>query len=252
MNRKKFGIILAGGAGTRLSPLTSVCSKQLLPIYDKPVISYPARTLYDMGVRDVLVINADKNQQQLTMNYLGDGSKFDMNFSYAIQDHPNGLAEAFIIADREKFICDEDEVVLILGDNILINQNDIPLSSNTIFTYEVKNPSAYGVVTTNDDGTIDQLIEKPKEHLSNDAVIGLYQFGKGVAELAKQLIPSPRGELEIVDLIKLMNDKNPITVKKLDGFWFDVGTFDDLLDCANLVRTITHRSNKELGLLRLI
>jgi glucose-1-phosphate thymidylyltransferase len=250
MSKKKSGIVLAGGAGTRLSPLTDICSKQLLPIFNKPVISYPMRTLQDMGIDDVLVITADKNQQQMTKSYLGDGFKFGMNFSYAIQDHPNGLAEAFIIADREKFVDDNDEVVLILGDNILINQRHIPVASNTIFTYKVNNPSAYGVVTTNEDGTIDQLIEKPKDHLSNDAVIGLYQFGKGVVEFAKQLIPSPRGELEIVDLIKLMNEKTPMRVEKLDGFWFDVGTFDDLLDCANLVRTITHRTSEELGLLK--
>lgn len=243
-------IVLAGGSGSRLKPLTDICSKQLLPIFNKPVISYPIRTLQDMGIGDVLVITADKKQQQMTKSYLGDGSEFGMNFSYAIQDQPNGLAEAFIIADRKNFIDDSDEVVLILGDNILINQRHIPLSPNTIFTYRVKNPSSYGVVTTNDDGTIDQLIEKPKDHLSNDAVIGLYQFGKGVVELAKQLKPSLRGELEIVDLIKLMNDKTPMKVEKLDGFWFDVGTFDDLLDCANLVRTITHRTSEELGLLK--
>lgn len=242
-------ICLAGGCGTRLNPLTKVTSKQLLGLYNKPVISYPLRTLQDMGIVDVLIINASKEQQDSTKKYLGDGNEFGMNFTYTLQNQPNGLPEAFLIADREKFLNDGDDVVLILGDNIIINKCKIHPTPNSIYTYRVKTPSSYGVVTTNKDGTIDQIVEKPKEFVSNEAVVGLYSFTYDVLELAKQLKPSTRGELEIVDLIKLANDKNKVKVNTLDGFWFDVGTFDDLLDCANLVRTITHRTSEELGLI---
>lgn len=235
-----------GGLGTRLLPLTTVTSKQLLPLYNKSIVAYPLRTLQDMDIEDVLIINASLDQQLMTKNYLGDGSKFGMKFTYAIQDHPNGLPEAFLIADRLKFLNEGEDVVLILGDNIFINHSKIIPKDNTIYTYKVKNPSAYGVVTTNEDGTINQLIEKPKEFISDQAVVGLYSFDYSVIEKAKTLKPSARGELEIVDLIKLMDN---VHVESLDGFWFDVGTFDDLLDCANLVRTITHRTSEELGIL---
>jgi glucose-1-phosphate thymidylyltransferase len=178
---------------------------------------------------------------------LGDGSKFDLNLTYAIQDEPRGLVDAFIVG--EEFIKDADEICLILGDNIIIGNTPIyhPLP-NTIYTYKVKDPSAYGVVETDENGWIKRIVEKPKEFISEDAVIGLYVFSNEVVEMAKKVKPSARGELEIVDLILLMNEKEGVNVEKLDGFWFDVGTHDSLLDCANLVRTIDKRSNHDIGL----
>lgn len=246
MNTIKKGIVLSAGLATRLYPVTKTISKQLLPIYKKPVIAYPLQTLKEMGYEDILIINADKDQQQQFKILLGDGSKFGLNLSYAIQDKPRGLVDAFIVG--EEFIKDADEICLILGDNIIIGNSPIHPQPNTIYTYKVKNPSAYGVVKTNENGSIEKIVEKPKEFISEDAVIGLYVFSSEVVELAKQVNPSERGELEIVDLIRMMNDKEGVNVDKLDGFWFDVGDHDSLLDCANLVRTIDNRSNHAIGI----
>jgi glucose-1-phosphate thymidylyltransferase len=203
-----------------------------------------------MGYVDILIINADEEQQKQFKILLGDGSKFDLNLTYAIQDEPRGLVDAFIVG--EEFIKDADEICLILGDNIIIGNTPIyhPLP-NTIYTYKVKDPSAYGVVETDENGWIKRIVEKPKEFISEDAVIGLYVFSNEVVEMAKKVKPSARGELEIVDLILLMNEKEGVNVEKLDGFWFDVGTHDSLLDCANLVRTIDKRSNHDIGLVGL-
>jgi len=245
MNNRK-AICLAGGKGTRLHPLTKTSSKQLLPIYKKPVIAFPLQTLKEMGYVDILIINADEEQQIQFKKLLGNGEKFDLNFSYIIQDSPRGLADAFIVG--EEFIKDADDICLILGDNIIIGNSPIHPQPNTIFTYKVKDPSAYGVVKTDDNGWIKQIVEKPKEFISDDAVIGLYIFSNEVVEMAKKVTPSARGELEIVDLIRMMNDKEGVNVEKLDGFWFDVGDYDSLLDCANLVRTIDKRSNHAIGL----
>jgi len=242
----KKSIVLAGGCGTRLHPLTKTISKQLLPIFNKPVIAFPLQTLKDMGYIDVLIINASEDQQKQFKILLEDGKKFGLNFSYAIQDYPRGLVDAFIVG--EEFIKDADEICLILGDNVIIGNSSIHPQPNTIYTYKVKDPSAYGVVETDENDNIIRIVEKPKEFISEDAVIGLYVFSNEVVDMAKKVKPSARGELEIVDLIRLMNDKEGVRVDKLDGFWFDVGTYESLLDCANLVRTIDNRSNHAIGL----
>lgn len=242
----KKAICLSGGRATRLYPITKTISKQLLPIYKKPVIAYPLQTLKEMGYRDILIINADEEQQKQFKLLLGDGSGFDLNLSYKIQDKPRGLVDAFIVG--EDFIKDADEVCMILGDNIIIGNSPISPMPNTIYTYKVKDPSAYGVVLTDENGNIERIVEKPKEFISEDAVIGLYVFSNEVVEMAKKILPSARGELEIVDLILMMNEKEGVNVEKLDGFWFDIGDFDSLLDCANLVRTIDKRSNHVIGL----
>lgn len=242
----KKGIVLSGGKATRLYPITKTTSKQLLGIYKKPVIAYPLQTLKEMGYQDILIINADEEQQKQFKILLGDGGKFGLNLTYAIQDKPRGLVDAFIVG--EEFIKDADEICLILGDNIIIGNSPIHPQSNTIYTYKVKDPSAYGVVEIDENGLIKQIVEKPKEFISEDAVIGLYVFSNEVVEMAKKVTPSARGELEIVDLIRLMNEKEGVNVEKLDGFWFDIGDFDSLLDCANLVRTIDKRSNHAIGI----
>lgn len=242
----KRALVLAGGAGTRLHPLTKTISKQLLPLFDKPVIAFPLQTLKEMGYVDILIINANEEQQKQFKILLEDGSKFGLNLSYAIQDYPRGLVDAFIVG--EDFIKDADEICLILGDNVIIGNSPINPRANTIYTYKVKDPSAYGVVLTDECGGIEKIVEKPKKFVSDDAVIGLYVFSNGVVELAKQVKPSARGELEIVDLINLLDEKERVEVEKLDGFWFDVGTHESLLDCANLVRTIANRSNHAIGL----
>lgn len=242
----KKSIILAGGKATRLYPITKVISKQLLPIYDRPAIAFPLQTLKDMGYVDILIINADEDQQKQFKILLENGNKFGLNISYTVQDSPKGLVDAFIVG--EEFIKDADEICLILGDNVIIGNSPIQPQSNTIYTYKVKDPSAYGVVETDEDGNIIQIVEKPKEFISEDAVIGLYVFSREVVEMAKKVKPSARGELEIVDLIRLMNEKEGVGVEKLDGFWFDIGTHESLLDCANLVRTINERSNHTIGL----
>jgi glucose-1-phosphate thymidylyltransferase len=244
MNKK--AILLSGGFGTRLHPLTKTTSKQLLPIYNKPVISFPLQTLKEMGYRDILIINANEEQQTQFKILLGDGDKFDLNLSYVIQDYPRGLTDAFLVG--EKFIKDADEICLMLGDNIIISNSPLNPRPNTIYTYKVKNPSAYGVVLLDQDGKVKEIVEKPKEFISEDAVIGLYVFSNKVVEMAKKVTPSARGELEIVDLIRMMNDEEGVNVEPLDGFWFDIGDHDSLLDCANLVRTIANRSSHVIGL----
>lgn len=240
------GIVLAGGAGTRLYPLTISTSKQLLPAYNKPVIFYPLQTLKDMGYEEILIITAGPLQEELFKNLLGNGEDFGLKLSYIIQDKPRGLADAFIVG--EDFIKDADEIALILGDNIIINHHPLNASPNTIFTYKVNDPSKYGVASLDKNKNLLNIVEKPQEFISDDAVIGLYVFNNSVIEKAKHLKPSKRGELEIVDLIKEVQKDNNINVKELEGFWFDVGDFDSLLDCGNLIRTIEKRTNMEIGL----
>lgn len=247
--RKKYGIILAGGSAKRLFPITSFgISKQLLPVFNKPMIEFPLRTLKDMKVTDVLIINASEDQQKMFVDYLGDGNKWGFDIQYAIQEKPNGLAEAFIIG--EEFLKHAKDVILILGDNVFIgNENLSKITPNTIFTYKVKNPAAYGVAKINELGQLEKIVEKPKEFISEDAVVGLYYFSKNVVKVAKTIKPSARGELEIVDVIKEMDRLEGIKVHKIEsGFWFDCGTHEDLLECANLVRAIEHRTNKKLGI----
>jgi glucose-1-phosphate thymidylyltransferase len=234
------GIILAGGKGTRLSPLTNTISKQLLPVYNKPMIYYPLGTLTSMGIEDILIITADHIQCRLFQEQLKDCK---LNITYMVQGEPRGLADAFIIG--ESFIGSSD-VCMILGDNVFIQSSPIVAEPNTIFTYKVKNPSAYGVADVQE-GQIKNIVEKPDTYISNDAVVGLYMFYNSCVEYAKQLKPSKRGELEIVDLIKKIMENEIISVHNLDGFWFDCGNHDDLLDCANLVRAIEHRTNTIVG-----
>ncbi len=238
------GIILAGGRGSRLFPLTLGVSKQLMPIYKTPMIYFPIKTLKDSGIVDVLIIVASELQKTLFFEYLGNGSKFGMNFSYIIQENPNGLAEAFIIG--EEFIGD-DAVTLVLGDNIIIS-SDIEAQPNTIFTYHVKNPNAYGVARLGNSNILHEVVEKPTEFVSNDAVIGLYVLSNKAVSIAKTLKPSKRGELEIADLINKLNSCEGINVKNLNGFWFDAGTHDDLLECAEFVRALEKRTNGDIFL----
>lgn len=217
----------------------------MLPVYDKPVIFYSLKTLKDLGIKEILIICADKEQMLMYGKLLGSGKDFELDLKFMVQPKPVGLPDAFRLG--EQFI-GNDDVTLILGDNIIISNNEITAKPNTIFTFEVQNPSLYGVATLKDDGSLDQIVEKPKDFISNKAVVGLYVLTNKAVEVAKQLTPSARGELEIVDLIRELNKTQPMKVESLDGFWFDVGDFDSLLDCANLVRTIEKRTNRKLGL----
>lgn len=230
------GIILAGGKATRLRPLTLVTSKQLLPVYNKPMIYYPLQTLLDAGIKDILIIIAPDYSGQF-LNLLGDGSEFGARFSYIVQKEPCGLSEAFILG--EKFI-GNDNVTMILGDNIFLKQDfsqDIRNfnSGGLVFARQVEDPQRYGVVEFDKNGKVISLEEKPQTPKSNYAVVGLYVFDNRVSAAAKNLKPSPRGELEIIDLQKFYLDKNELTVKIFDGIWEDAGTFDSLLRVGNIV-----------------
>ncbi len=240
------GIILAGGKGSRLYPLTYGVSKQLLPVYKQPMIYYPLKTLIDMGIKEILIIVASSSQERLFEEYLGYGEDYGVSISYIVQYNPNGLAEAFILG--EEFIGDDD-VTLILGDNIIITEYKIRPLANTIFTYTVKDPSAYGVVTLDENGMIRSLIEKPSSFVSDKAIIGLYIFTNKAVELAKRIKPSPRGELEIVDLINLMDIEEGVNVDEVKGFWFDCGTHDDL--CAEFVRALDKRTTRDIFLTKI-
>ena len=242
------GIILAGGRATRLGQLTLGISKQLLSVYKTPMIYFPLKTLIDMGIEDILIIVASELQLTLFKLYLEDGSKFGVNIHYEIQGQPNGLAEAFILG--EKFI-GKDDVTLILGDNILLNGGKLSPTPNSIYTYTVKDPSAYGVAELHDDGTLTSIVEKPKTFISDQAVIGLYVFDNSCVELAKKVKPSARGELEIVDLIKLIHEESGVTVRPFSGVWFDCGTFDDLLECGEFVRALDKRTTSDIFLSRI-
>ena len=241
------GIILAGGSGTRLYPITKSISKQILPVYDKPMIYYPLSTLMLAGIKEIMIISTPMDIDNFK-RLLGDGSQLGLKFEYAIQESPNGIAEAFIIA--EKFI-DGDNVALVLGDNIFYGQGFSKILSEAselqsgacIFGYYFKNPSAYGVVEFDDDGYAVSLEEKPENPKSHFAVPGLYFYNSKVVEYAKNLNPSPRGELEITDLSKIYMMNNELEVKVLGrGFaWLDTGTHDSLLEAANFVETIQKR-----------
>lgn len=236
------GIILAGGSGTRLNPLTKSISKQLLPVYKYPMIYYPINTLLSMGIKDILVITTPQHQSLFkeTLENLQCA-----NFSFAVQEKPSGLAQAFIIAEEW---LDGSDATLVLGDNIIINNSPLNTNPNTIFSYRVKNPERYGVVVRDGEKVI-SLVEKPKEYISDEAVIGLYVLKNSACKIAKNLKPSARGELEIVDLILQMNSvSQDVKVVELDGFWFDAGTHDDLLDCGNFVKAVMDRTTKTFSL----
>ena len=249
-NRK--GIILAGGSGTRLYPLTLAISKQIMPVYDKPMIYYPLYVLMEAGIRDILIITT-KRDNETFKELLGDGSKWGMNFEYTIQDKPNGLAEAFIIG--EKFI-GQDNVVLILGDNIFYGGNlkeilkraNARENESTIFGYKVKDPRSYGVVEMDEQGNAISIEEKPENPKSNYAVPGLYFYTNDVIEIAKNVRPSARGELEITSVNEIYMQKKKLKVEKLGRgmAWFDTGTHDALLETASFVQTIQKRQGLQI------
>ena len=241
------GIILAGGSGTRLNPMTNVISKQLLSVYDKPMIYYPLSTLMLSGIREILVISTPIDIP-LFQRLLGNGSRIGLSISYAIQPNPGGLAQAFTIG--ADFIGDDD-VALILGDNIFYGDRLSTLADihrhrpdgATVFAYRVADPWRYGVVAFGADGRATSIVEKPSEPQSNWAVTGLYFYDSRVVELARSLRPSARGELEITDINRLYLDQGQLYVEQLGrGYaWLDTGTPDSLLDAAEFVATIQRR-----------
>lgn len=246
------GIILAGGSGTRLYPLTKAISKQLMPIYDKPMIYYPLGTLMSSGIREILIITTPQDAQ-LFMNLLGDGKSYGCEFSYAIQENPNGLAEAFLIGER--FIGD-DSVALILGDNIFYGsgleqtlKSCLNTEGATIFAYHVQNPNRYGVVAFNEELKATSIEEKPENPKSNFAVPGIYFYDNSVIEVAKNIEPSLRGELEITDVNKYYLKNGILNVKVLDKgtAWLDTGTFNSLMQASQFVQVIEERQGQKIG-----
>lgn len=249
------GIILAGGSGTRLYPLTKVTSKQLLPVYDKPMIYYPLAVLMSAGIRDILIISTPTDTPRFK-DLLGDGSEFGINLSYKVQQAPNGLAEAFIIGDE--FIGD-DKVCMILGDNIFFgNGFDSKLkeamakdTGATVFGYYVDDPERFGVVEFDDKGKAISIEEKPQNPKSNYCVTGLYFYDNKVVEYAKNIKPSKRGELEITDLNRIYLENGELSVILLGkGFtWLDTGTQESLVDATNFVYTIESHEHRKIACL---
>jgi glucose-1-phosphate thymidylyltransferase len=247
------GIILAGGAGTRLYPITRSISKQIIPVYDKPMIYYPLSVLMLAGIRDILIISTPTDLH-LYEDLFGDGHKLGLNISYSEQPSPDGLAQAFIIG--EEFIGD-DNVCLILGDNIFYGYNfrsileeAVQLNDGAIvFGYYVNDPQRYGVVEFNEEQKIISIEEKPQEPKSNYAITGLYFYSNDVVKKAKQLKPSARGELEITDLNRIYLDEDRLSVKLLGrGFaWLDTGTHDSLLQASNFIATIEQRQGLKVS-----
>jgi len=230
------GIILSGGSGTRLRPLTKITSKQLLPIYNRPMIYYPLNTLIQAGIKEILIIVAPERAGDY-LNLLGSGKEFGVKFTYEIQDHPEGLAQAFIIG--ENFI-DQEDVVMILGDNIFEDDVSGAIKSfkggAKIFAKKVPDPERFGVVKFNKQMKAEKIVEKPQEYLSDYAVTGLYIYDQRVIQLAKEIKPSQRGELEITDINNWFLEKGELEVAVVDGEWLDAGTFDSLLKAQNFAK----------------